>query len=86
MTNDPKAGGTALDKVRQATIDRLCERFAEDHAANPAEPGAFNPLGIGFIAQGPQRRRIWRVGDDGVKVIGLDERIIRAYAPLALGP
>ncbi|MXW10863.1 MAG: DUF1707 domain-containing protein, partial [Gammaproteobacteria bacterium] len=30
MKNDPATGGTALDKVRQATIDRLCERFAED--------------------------------------------------------
>ena len=30
MKNDPQAGGTGLDKVRQATIDRLCERFAED--------------------------------------------------------
>ena len=30
MSSDPKAGGTGLDEVRQATIDRLCERFAED--------------------------------------------------------
>lgn len=30
MKSDPGAGGGALDKVRQATIDRLCERFAED--------------------------------------------------------
>lgn len=35
MTNDPKAGGTGLDKVRQATIDRLCERFAEDRLSMP---------------------------------------------------
>lgn len=30
MKNDPQAGGKGLDEVRQATIDRLCERFAED--------------------------------------------------------
>lgn len=35
MTNDPQAGGTGLDKVRQATIDRLCERFAEDRLSMP---------------------------------------------------
>jgi len=40
MKNDPGAGdtgagGTGLDKVRQATIDRLCERFAEDRLSMP---------------------------------------------------
>lgn len=35
MKSDPTAGGTALDKVRQATIDRLCERFAEDRLSMP---------------------------------------------------
>lgn len=30
MEGNPRAGGDALSKVRQATIDRLCERFAED--------------------------------------------------------
>lgn len=35
MKNDPGAGGTGLEKVRQATIDRLCERFAEDRLSMP---------------------------------------------------
>lgn len=30
MKSDPQAGGRGLSEVRQATIDRLCERFAED--------------------------------------------------------
>ena len=30
MGNDPRPGPAGLDEVRQATIDRLCERFAED--------------------------------------------------------
>ena len=30
MKSEPHAGGKTLDEVRQATIDRLCERFAED--------------------------------------------------------
>ena len=30
MKGNPEAGDETLSKVRQATIDRLCERFAED--------------------------------------------------------
>ena len=35
MKNDPQAGSSGLDKVRQATIDRLCEQFAEDRLSMP---------------------------------------------------
>ena len=30
MKSEPQTAGSGLEKVRQATIDRLCERFAED--------------------------------------------------------
>lgn len=35
MKGEPRAGRKGLDEVRQATIDRLCERFAEDGLTMP---------------------------------------------------
>ena len=35
MESDPQVGGEGLNKTRQAIIDRLCERFAEDGLSMP---------------------------------------------------
>ena len=67
MKGNPEAPGEALNKVRQATIDRLCERFAEDRlsmrdferrldlAHRATTTGQLRSLVAGFPPMTPQR-------------------------------